>query len=278
MPLIKKILFPVDFSPACLGAARYVEALAGRFESEIMLLHAVGMGEYSLPEDLLPARQAQLDAFLADELKYFTTHRVCVTGEPAPDIVAAARRWNPDVVMMATHGLGTFRRFLIGSVTAKVLHDLHLPVWTGVHTETAPPLEKIHCRRILCAVDLSPRSQNILEWAAWMADEYDADLAVAHATEKLPEAYLAGGLEGELEQSLVDNAERRIEVLQSAVGITGPVFVKSGDPAKVVACAAKQYEADLLVMGRHSSGGVTGYLRQSAWDILRDSPCPSISI
>jgi hypothetical protein len=34
MPAIKKILFPVDFSKRCIGAARYVEAMAGRFEAE----------------------------------------------------------------------------------------------------------------------------------------------------------------------------------------------------------------------------------------------------
>jgi nucleotide-binding universal stress UspA family protein len=278
MPLIKRILFPVDFSDSCAGAARYVEAFAGQFEAEIMLLHSVGMGEYNLPEDLLPHRQAQLDKFLAEELKHFTTHRVCVSGDAAPDIVDAARRWHPDLVMMATYGLGTFRRFLIGSVTAKVLHDLHLPVWTAVHAENAPPLERIHCRTVLCALDLSPRSQSVLEWAARLADEFDAKLGIVHATEPLPEAYLSGDLEGELTRSVVGNAERRIEIIQAAVGIAGPVFVKSGDPARTVACAAKQFNADLLVMGRHSAPGVTGYLRQSAWDILRHSPCPAISI
>ena len=278
MPFIKKILFPVDFSESCIGAARYVEAFAGRFEAEIMLLHTVGMGEYHLPEELLPSRKIRLDDFLAEELKYFSTQRICMTGDPAPDIVDAARRWNPDLVMMATHGLGTFRRLLLGSVTAKVLHDLHLPIWTSVHSEAAPALENIHCRRVICALDLSARSQSILEWAASLADEYEAELALVHATEALPEAYLAGDLEGEIKRSLTENAERRLEILQQAVGISGPIFLKSGDPAKVVACAAKQFGADLLVMGRHSTTGVTGYLRQSAWDILREAPCPAISI
>jgi nucleotide-binding universal stress UspA family protein len=278
MAFINRILFPVDFSESCIGAARYVEAFAGHFEAEVMMLHTVGMGEYHLPEELLPGRKARLDAFLADEFKYFATERVCLPGDPAPDIVAAARQWNPDLVMMATHGLGAFRRLLIGSVTAKVLHDLHLPVWTSVHAETAPPLENIHCRRILCALDLSPRSQSILEWGASLADEYDAELGIVHATDPLPDAYLAGDMEGELKRSLAESAERRTEILQSAVGVSGPIFIKSGDPAKVVSCAAKQFGADVLVMGRHSSGGVTGYLRQSAWDILRESPCPAISI
>ena len=123
MAQIKKILFPVDFSPACFSAARYLEAFAGRFEAEILLLHVVGMGDggLTLAEERLPHRQAQLNAFLADELKYFTTERLCVIGDDAAtEIVATAQRWHPDLVMMPTHGLGTFRRFFLGSVTAKI--------------------------------------------------------------------------------------------------------------------------------------------------------------
>ena len=36
---------------------------------------------------------------------------------------------------MPTHGLGKLRRFILGSVTAKVLHDLEAPVLTGAHVE-----------------------------------------------------------------------------------------------------------------------------------------------
>jgi nucleotide-binding universal stress UspA family protein len=43
-------------------------------------------------------------------------------------------------VDLPTHGLGAFRRSLIGSITAKVLHDAECPVWTGVHLAQAPPL------------------------------------------------------------------------------------------------------------------------------------------
>lgn len=64
MRQIKKILFPVDFSESSVGAARHVEALAGRFEAEIMLLHAVGMGENTPAEERTQARKAQLDSVL----------------------------------------------------------------------------------------------------------------------------------------------------------------------------------------------------------------------
>jgi nucleotide-binding universal stress UspA family protein len=236
------------------------------------------MGEHNLAEELLPRRQTQLDSFLVDELKYFTTQRLCVIGDPSSGIVDAARRWSPDLVMMPTHGLGVFRRLLLGSVTAKVLHDLDCPVWTGVHSAAAPLLEKIHCRRILCAVDLTERSRMILDWASSLAGEYQAVLGIAHATAELPPAYYGMSLEKEYAQSVSEQTKRRVEILQTAAGTAGPVFVNSGDPAEVVACAAKDFDADLVVIGRHSGKGIAGHLRHNAYAIVRNSPCPVISI
>jgi nucleotide-binding universal stress UspA family protein len=275
---IKKILFPVDFSDSCAGAARYVEALAGRFEAEILLLHAVGMGEHSLPEDMLPGRKAKLDEFLAGELKYFTVRRSCVIGDPADTIVETARAWKPDLVMIPTHGLGFFRRHLLGSVTAKVLHDLDCPVWTGVHAEQAPPLEQIACHKIICAVDLGERSRGVLEWANGLAAEYEADLGIVYATLGLEGVAAGTYIDEEFVRSLCVEARARIGELQTEAGTDAAVFVKSGDPAKVVSCAAQDFNADLLVMGRHSGAGVAGYLRHNAYAILRSSPCPVISI
>jgi nucleotide-binding universal stress UspA family protein len=272
---IKKILFPVDFSPACRNVARYVEAFAGQFQAEILLLHVVGPGdgELTLPEELLPSRQAQLNAFLADEMKYFSTERTCVTGsEPAPEIVAVALRWRPDLVMMPTHGLGVFQRFFFGSVAAKMLSDLDCPVWTSVHSEVALPLEDIHCRRILCALDLTERSQSVLAWAAALAAEYEAALGIVHAAAEMPLAYTSVNLEKELTRSVSEQAATEIESLQKAAGTAARVLIRSGDPATVIAGAAKEFDADLLVIGRHEGGPGDAYA------ILRDSPCPVISI
>jgi nucleotide-binding universal stress UspA family protein len=281
MALVNKILFPVDFSPGCIGAARYVEAVAGRFEARIMLLHVVGMGDGGLvlAEERLPRKKAELDAFLADELKYFTTERVCVIGdEPAPAIMDAALSWDADLVMLPTHGLGVFDRLILGSVTAKILQDLGCPVWTSVHSEAAPPLEQIHCRRILCAVDLSERSQSVLKWASGLAAEYEAELGIVHATAEMPPALISVGLEDDLIRSVSAQAKKEIESLQAITVTSARVFVDSGDPEEVIARATKDFDADLLVMGRHDGSGLAGNLQQNAYAILRDSPCPVISI
>lgn len=264
---IKKILFPIDFSNRCAGAARYVESFAGWFQAEIMLLHVVDTATHAaVAQQLHPSRQEQMQTFLADELKPFSTRRVCTIGDPAEEIVKMVRSWTPDLVMMPTYGLGFHRPSLLGSVTAKVLHDVKCPVWTGIHTEEAPPLEKLTFLRVLCALDLGLRSTRVLEWALSFANQHRTDLGIVHAI-PVVEA-----------PPLVAEARNQIAALLASAGANAANFINGGDPAKVVACVAKDFGADLLVIGRHDGSSDDGYLRHNAYAIIRESPCPVISI
>ncbi len=265
---IKKILFPVDFSERCVGAARYVEAFAGRFEADLRLLHVVDADVYgSEAHGLQGERQALLDAFLTKELAYCSAQRVCVVGDPATEIVETARSWAPDLIMMTTRGFGFYRPTLLGSVTGKVLHDVEFPVWTDIHSEEAPALEKIAVRKVLCAIDLEKRSRQILDWAAFLACEYQAELAVVHAIPPVEAP------------PLMSEVRTRISALLTEAGLRAtPITIDRGDPAEVAAGAAKELGADLLIIGRHSGSGGKGYLRHHAYAILRKSICPVISI
>ena len=171
-----RILFPVAFSERCRGAARYAGALACHFHAELVLLHVVapppsifgGPEAVAYPADLfdgmLDKSKADLEAFLAEELQGLNVTRVVLEGDPARTIIQYAHAERFDLIVMPTHGYGPFRRFLLGSVTAKVLHDADCPVWTGPHMEQAPARESLSLRQIVCAVDLGPRSQAIVDW------------------------------------------------------------------------------------------------------------------
>jgi len=161
---IKRILFPVDFSPRVRGAVAYVEALAGRFDAEVILLHVIEPLAYntSLSEEPL-IQPADFDKFFGADLKYLRVQRLIENGEVAGSIVDCAARFSVDLIMMPTQGLGTFRRLILGSSTTKVLHDAGQPVWTGVHLEDSPVLDAIFCRNVLCAVDLQAQSGLVLD-------------------------------------------------------------------------------------------------------------------
>ena len=252
--------------------------MAGRFEAELMLLHVVADGVRVLASELEPHRNSELQQFLSGELKYLNPARVCVTGDPATKIVEIARSWKPDLVMMPTHGMGLYNRLFLGSVTAKVLHELDCPLWTDIHAEKAPPLEKITIRKVLCAVDLEEQSGKVLEWANFLAREYAAELGLVHAVPAVEAAAPAHYLDQEFTASILSQAKTNLARLEASIDCTASTFVVSGDSSKVVSEVAHVFEADLLVIGRHGGAGMGAHLRQNAYAILRESPCPVISI
>ncbi len=163
---LQRILFPVDFSERSLGAGRYVRALAERFNAELVLLHVVEPSTYDNSViDKVAVRKMELQLFLAGELRPYRVERMVLEGDPSRKIVESANSANIDLIMMPTHGWGVYRRFILGSVTAKVLHDAACPVWTCGHAEQAPAQTRLDCRKILCAVDLNSGNGRVLGWA-----------------------------------------------------------------------------------------------------------------
>jgi len=287
---LAKIVLPVDFSERSVGAARYVEALATRFGSEVVLLHVLPPPHYefsalevggTMITELFAARSAQLrtelDGFQAEELARVRTRRLLLEGDPAKKIVEFAQGEKAGVIVMPTHGYGPFRRFILGSVTAKVLHDADCPVWTGVHLEQAPAVSAIHFDRILAGLDLGAQSPKTLRWAAEMAAQYGARLTIVHAA-ACGAAPAGAAAEGDWARQITEQARDEVEALKRALNVDAEVVVETGDPPHVVCELAKRLPAELLVIGRGSAAGVFGRLRTNAYAIIRESPCAVVSV
>src|SRR5262249_47338774 len=138
-------------------------------------------------QSMLDEEKENVKSFLKEEFQEVPTTRLALEGDPARRIAEYAGKEKADLIMMPTHGYGPFRRFLLGSVTAKTLHDVECPVWTSAHVAENPPLPAGY-RNILCAIDLSPNSLPLLRWASLFACEQGAKLKLAHAipADKVP--------------------------------------------------------------------------------------------
>ena len=149
---MNKILLPVDFPNTELRVVRQAAYLARHFHCEIMLVHVVTPLSYpagvlesgheitarDLHARIIKQAQKDLDQSLRQELDGIAVKRLLLKGDPAREIVQAARDEKVDLIVMSTHGHGVFHRFLLGSVAAKVLHDSDCPVWTDSQLEEAP--------------------------------------------------------------------------------------------------------------------------------------------
>jgi len=290
MPCLARILLPIDFSGGCVGAARYAQALAARFNSEITLLHVLPPPHYefsalevggSVLNELFATRTAQvkrdLEVYLADELGGTPPRRVLLEGDPARKIVEHSHAGRMDLMIMPTHGYGPFRRFILGSVTTKVLHDADCPIWTGIHLEETPSAASISFRNVLVALDLGEQSGRTLEWGAWLAAAFNARLSVVHAIPSL-EGKIDGDAGAEWSAQAAAQVSGEIAAIQARVGAKAEVIVESGDAPNAVCAAAERLPADVLVIGRGSAAGIFGRLRTNAYAIIRQSPCPVVSV
>ncbi|SPF49557.1 UspA domain protein [Candidatus Sulfopaludibacter sp. SbA4] len=288
MYALSKILLPVDFSERSVGAAHYANLVAARFHSDLTVLHvqtppqmeaALDTGGSMLAElyrDRSSQVSEELDRFVAAQLPGLNVQCVLLEGDPAPKIVEFARDWAAGLIVMPTHSYGPFRRFLLGSNTAKVLHDAQCPVWTGVHLLEPPPADSIPFRNILCAIDLGPQSSRTLCWAAQFALHFGARLVLVHATGPSPEP--GDSSEAGWQTGMREAAEAELQRLLEFVHAEADIIVESGDPAKAIGAAAERIPADLLVIGRGSAAGVYGRLRTNAYAIIRMSVCPVVSV
>jgi nucleotide-binding universal stress UspA family protein len=272
---ISRILAPIDFSERCLGILPYARTIGSRYDAELTLLHVVnpvysipaagpfGPAVVSIPPSVFEDATRKLDGFGTDHLQGSRVRRSVYEGDPAEQILAFAKSENTDLIIMPTHGLGVLRRFLIGSITAKVLHDAACPVLTDVHVEPAPRSNSVSFSKILCAVDLGPSSGRALAWAAQFRNDFGARLAVVHAITSHKR-----GSEWE-----------EMEALQQAAEVnSAEICIREGEPAKTVCSVASSIGADLLVIGRAVPEHSTDRLRSTAYAIISRSSCPVVSV
>ena len=202
--------------------------------------------------------------------------RFVLDGDPATRIVQVAGCERVKLIVMPTHGYGPFRRFILGSVTAKVLHDADCAVLTSAHIEEAPP-ESLAFRNILCAVDLGRQSRTALAWAGEFAAKYDSRLYMVHVLPSI-EAGQARYFDAEFRAALHHTAKEEVEALLQGACQGADIVIEHGAVAQSVRAAAESVKADCIVIGRHVSPGILGRLHADAYAIVRESPCPVISV
>jgi len=82
----------------------------------------------------------------------------------------------------------------------------------------------------------------------------------------------------EFENSLRKDARERIESLQRSVGIKAPLCVAAGHVAETARDEALRHGSDLIVIGRGVLDETLGRLRTHAYGIIRQAPCPVVSV
>jgi nucleotide-binding universal stress UspA family protein len=221
-------------------------------------------------------RQSLL-AFVRECLPDTDVRAEAAEGEAARVITAVAQRDASDLIMMPTLGMGPFRRYLIGSVTAKVLNDASCPVWTSAHREDRPlPLPPAN-GPVLCAVNLEAESVALLGFAADLAASWSTNLRVLHAIPAVDELSHNRGVAA-VRKYLFEKARNKWGDICKAANADADLMLAGGEVSRAVAETAERVGAQVVVIARAKMQKALGGLRTRAYAIIRESPCPVIAV
>ena len=156
---MKKILCPIDSSPGSRAALDMAMYVAGKFGTELHVLHvwyvahhvrpdlSVWMeahGQQPIQKLIASTAEAETEAFLSKlppaERARLKVH--VVEGEPWRTIVDTAKSEPFDLITMGTHGRSALARFALGSVAERVVRHAPCPVLTVPSSNGTPQSDR----------------------------------------------------------------------------------------------------------------------------------------
>jgi nucleotide-binding universal stress UspA family protein len=293
---IENILFPTDFSEPAKRALPHALVMATKCDSRITLLHVRVLFEDDPNQTQYHFfEEGKYAGYIEGQLeeirqKFTPDHRVStatVRGiSPAAGILDYLEQNQVDAVVMGTHGRSPLGRFLLGTVTEKVVRHAPCAVLTVAHHRMNYRGNPDY-RKMLVPFDFSEYSVEALLQARALALKYQSDLQVLHVlTPQLqPFFYELWKISNVADLPKFEATAKR--ALVKSLGKLGLKGLKThvedgrGDrrASEIIVKFAEENLVDLIVMGTHGLTGIGRVLLGSTTErVVRTAPCPVLTV
>jgi nucleotide-binding universal stress UspA family protein len=279
----KRILCPTDFSEPATLALHYGKHMANCFDARLVVLYA---DPFSPPpyftsgqvESLFEEMERSKGAAHEYLIRYVKEHigdlseieMVVVQNEPVPAILNAAEQAKAGLIVMGTHGRSNFRRFLLGSVAEKILHETDRPVLTVREKKGGGATSKVSIQHVLCPVNYTEVASKALEHAVAVSNCLGADLLALHVIESHAEDVTDEGEHARLCSWVPDETRARCSLKE---------IIRRGNAAEQIIEMASSTACDLIVLGaEHKRFSDTTVIGTTTLRVTRHAPCPVLTV
>src|ERR1700687_4881299 len=138
-------------------------------------------------------------------------------------------------------------------------------------------------RRILTATDFTPPSERAVELATELATTFNASLTIVHVFECPPALYTIAALKSaDLVEPVLEEVKFRLSQMLGSICrhiAEASAKIRQDIPHEEILAAARESEADLIVMGTHGRTGLAhAVLGSVAEKVVRLSPVPVLTV
>jgi nucleotide-binding universal stress UspA family protein len=185
-------------------------------------------------------------------------------GSPASAILEKAEAWNPDLIVVGSHGRTAAGRFFFGSASMKLAHEAHstVRIARARREEPARPL------RVIIGVDGSKGSEEAVNLVASRRWPENSEARIVHACWRIPTATsepmlnrIAGWVAEE--QARMKTAIDAAVVKLRLAGLRTSIVVREEDPKALLLNEAEGWNADCVFVGARGVGRVERLLTGS---------------
>ena len=140
---------------------------------------------------------------------------------------------------------------------------------------------ELSLKKILCPTDFSESSRKAFHYAVSLARQFNAEILLLHVFEPLPPQ--VGILEGAfMDTTSNEDAVHQLNEWRRRVSpaVDAKTETRGGTPAyKQIVAAAKEFGADLIVIGNHGRNALgRALMGNTAEKVVRFAPCPALVI
>lgn len=264
------IVVAVDGSPASNDAVVWAARAAALRNIPLTLFHAVVTPTSTWPPVPYPdsllvkleddCRQQLAHAFKLAEEALPDNHKVAITKEfvySSPALALIKLSDDAEMIVVGSSGRGLLARGVLGSVSSTVVRHANCPV-AVIRDEDVPDPQH---GPVLVGVDGSPASELATAIAFEQASLRGVDLVALHAWSDVAVLGLPAfdweAVEDEAERSLAENLAGWQERYPD---VTVRRLLVRDLPAQQLIQQSKSIEAQLVVVGSHGRGGLTGLI------------------
>jgi nucleotide-binding universal stress UspA family protein len=252
------VLCAIDFSEPSRRALRRAAAITTRTRGRLVVLFVndpllVAAAAAVRPRlDLGVQSAKELDRFARTTLGRTAAVRVecrVATGEPAKQILSAARRLRADLIVVGSQGLTGIALLAFGSTTTAVLKRSPVPVLVVPPNDGAARRPRSWSRGPLVApVTLDRRTASEIDAASLVAAWFGWSLLLVHALKApVAPAWLRRRLGDHSVRQLTPMRRRLAALAASRARVQARVQVLEGLPADAIAVVAKRERAPLVM-------------------------------
>jgi nucleotide-binding universal stress UspA family protein len=202
-----------------------------------------------------------------------------VQGNPAPTIVEYAERYDQDLVVMPTHGREGISRYLLGSVSEKVVRLSSVPVLTV----SMQPDEQLTFpyETVLVPTDGSPAATHAAAYLVELAAALDATVHVLSVVDDSalgPD--IRSTVSGKETEEAAANAVETVVSEAEARGVANTVrHIEHGSPVEEILDSIESNDVHAVGMGATGKRGTDRILLGSvAEKTVRSAPVPVMTI